>query len=419
MFLCNHFYCEPSSGETWKNVKLAGMFEQLSKLHSEMPLEDGDQWRAYTFAVIASRLRHLEFEVDPSMLKQLEGIKGFGKSVMKKVMEFFTTGGSCERIRQFTCDKTRIAIRNMMNIWGVGRVKAKMLVEDGFTDIMQIRQALKEKNLVLTRNALIGVDYYEDFNEKMCRSEVSAIRDICFECCTEKFPNCELTATGSFRRGESHCSDVDIIILDREYETSTPKGALWWLVDKLMREGHIAHHLTHWDHDTNEMEVANNPTFRDDANDSNSNPSGRNLSEGADIFIGKISGVQSYMGVFNSPRFSGKKRRIDIKFYPYEERAFAFLYFTGNTLFNRSMRQYATKVKAMKLSNRDLRPILREPFSLGQPLKASTEKDIFDILGLVYRDPSQRDGFDAVIPIERSKKDDFLIHSLEMASLEK
>ena len=72
----------------------------------------------------------------------------------------------------------------------------------------------------------------------------------------------------------------------------------------------------------------------------------------------------------------------------------------------------------MKLSNRDLRPILREPFSLGRPLKAFTEKDVFDILGLVYREPSQRDGFDAVIPIERSNRVEFLNHSLEIASSE-
>ncbi len=402
----------PSPGKAWKNKKLASMFEQLSKLHTDMPLEEEDQWKAYTFAVIASRLRHLDFEVDLSVLKQLESIKGFGKSVLQKIREFFLTGGTCERIRQFSCDETRLAIRNMMNIWGVGRVKAKMLVDDGYSNISQIRQDLKSKKLFLSRNALIGVDYYEDFNEKMCRSEVMAIRDICYKFCAEKFPNCELTAMGSFRRGESSCSDVDIIILDREYEKSTPKGALWWLVDTLMREGHIAHHLTHWDRDTKAAEDANYHSFGGDANISNL--SSRESLEDADKFVGKMSGLQSYMGVFNSPYLPGKKRRIDIKFYPYEERAFAFLYFTGNTLFNRSIRQYASKVKRMKLSNRDMRPILREPFFLGQPLKASSEKEVFDILGLVYRSPCERDGFDAVIPIERGKRAEFLNHSLDI-----
>ena len=37
-----------------------------------------------------------------------------------------------------------------------------------------------------------------------------------------------------------------------------------------------------------------------------------------------------YMGCLNSPVKPGVRRRVDIKFYPYRERAFATLYFTGN-----------------------------------------------------------------------------------------
>ena len=48
----------------------------------------------------------------------------------------------------------------------------------------------------------------------------------------------------------------------------------------------------------------------------------------------KFSG-SSYMGVFNSPVVEGRRRRVDIKLYPYRERAFASLYFTGNGFFNR------------------------------------------------------------------------------------
>ena len=50
-----------------------------------------------------------------------------------------------------------------------------------------------------------------------------------------------------------------------------------------------------------------------------------------------------YMGVFNSPVHSGKRRRIDIKIYPYRERVFAYLYFTGNGHFNRSMRLWSKR----------------------------------------------------------------------------
>ena len=378
------------------------MFDQLSKLHRDMPLDDIDNWKAYTFAVIACRLRHLDFEVscNPVVLKRLEKTHGFGKKVMQKVKEYFETG-TCERIREFNRDQTRTSIRKMMNIFGVGRVKAKELVDMGYTDISQVRRGLRNGKLCLSRNVVLGVKYYEDLNQTMSRSEVCSIRDIVHKTCIQKFPCCELSAMGSFRRGEATCGDVDIIIVDSAYQKSTPKGALSWLVDTLMREGQIAHHLTHW-----------NRTDKDDgytsAGEIDSHFSSVPNLEGAESFIGKQSGSQSYMGIFNSPIFSGKKRRIDIKFYPYEERAFAFIYFTGNTLFNRSMRQYATKAKRMQLTNRALRPILcagndklvcgKNDDCLGPPVKAATEKDVFEVLGLEYRAPTERHGFDAVIP---------------------
>ena len=37
-----------------------------------------------------------------------------------------------------------------------------------------------------------------------------------------------------------------------------------------------------------------------------------------------------YMGCLYSPSNPRVRRRVDIKFYPYRERAFAMLYFTGN-----------------------------------------------------------------------------------------
>ena len=45
---------------------------------------------------------------------------------------------------------------------------------------------------------------------------------------------------------------------------------------------------------------------------------------------------ESYMGVFVSPVVKDKRRRVDIKIYPFRLRVFASLYFTGNGWFNRS-----------------------------------------------------------------------------------
>lgn len=50
----------------------------------------------------------------------------------------------------------------------------------------------------------------------------------------------------------------------------------------------------------------------------------------------KEKGCQSYMGICHLE--DALHHRIDIKYYPREEFAFAVLYFTGSDVFNRKMR---------------------------------------------------------------------------------
>jgi DNA polymerase lambda len=264
----------------------------------------------------------------------------------------------------------------------------------GYSDIQDVRQGIAENRITLSRNALLGVQYYEDLLEKMGSDEVCAIRDIVAQACLSKYEGCECEAMGSFRRGESSFGDVDVFIVNPAYHDSTPDNALHWLRDKLMNEQHISHHLT---------DIMTGPIRESDwSNDPSSAAAKHNQQQ-------RHNGVQSYMGIFNSPIHTGKKRRVDIKFYPYKCRSFASIYFTGNTLFNRSMRMYATKVKRLHLSDRGLKPIVRPgqetltcgnngDYTVKTSLEATTEEEVFDHLGLVYQPPTERDGFDAVIP---------------------
>ena len=50
--------------------------------------------------------------------------------------------------------------------------------------------------------------------------------------------------------------------------------------------------------------------------------------------------------------------RIDIKYYPLDQYAYATLYFTGSDMFNRSMRLYARKL-GYSLSDRGMCPVDR------------------------------------------------------------
>lgn len=104
-----------------------------------------------------------------------------------------------------------------------------------------------------------------------------------------------------------------------------------------------------------------------------------------------------YMGIFKSPTIHGKLRRVDIKWYPYRERVFASLYFTGNGYFNRSMRLWARK-EGMQLNDHGLFARSDLECKVGiMHNPPSTEREVFDTLGLVWKEPHDRDGFHAVV----------------------
>ena len=66
----------------------------------------------------------------------------------------------------------------------------------------------------------------------------------------------------------------------------------------------------------------------------------------------KPPGGQTYMGICWKDNLH---RRVDIKWYPYDQLPFAQLYFTGSAYFNRSMRLYA-KTIGFSLSDHGLQP---------------------------------------------------------------
>lgn len=364
-----------------KNQKLSNLFGTISKLYQECPLSSDDSWRSYSYNIVSKRLQYLDFEVTGvDCLKKLAGIKGFGPKILKQCKEFLTSG-KCNIIREFEHDERRVAVRNMINIWGVGPAKAWELVDMGYKDIVAIRHGLAKNDIDLSAGARVGVQFYEDFQEKMTRHEVRMISKIVEEAVKKYFPTAEVMTMGSYRRGKLLCGDVDILITHREYTRTVPCGALDELVERLKSKGHISHHLTHVE-----------TKYFDDM------PS-RDEDFHTSIFP-PFLGSQSYMGVFNSPYLQGKHRRIDIKFYPYEQKPFAMIYFTGDGYFNRSLRLFAKRHKGCRLNDHGLFP---DHFGGRKSLKVKDEKEVFDKLGLVFKEPKDRDGFDAVVMKETNE----------------
>jgi len=177
-----------------------------------------------------------------------------------------------------------------------------------------------------------------------------------------------IEACGSYRRGMETCGDVDVLFtMEDACNTKTP------LI--LRSEGEILAQI-----------VSELGSYLTDH------------LKGASADEKKQQRASTYFGVFQL-RPEMLHRRIDLKVYPRSEWPFALLSFTGSGHFNRSMRLYARRA-GFSLSDRDIRPA-RHARGIGSGAKIWTgkpvetyqflhERDIFDFLGLTYREPHER-----------------------------
>ena len=376
-----------------KNVELAAQFKELSELHRSMALAKDDQWKAYSLGVCASRLLRLDFEVndDPDTIRKLESIKGFGKGTIDKIKQYLEEG-KLRRIEEFKTDSERLAIQQFTNIWGVGMSRAKELLHAGYKSIEDILGGLKRGEIQLSRNQLVGVECYDDIhdNNRMERSEVEEIAHIVEQTAAALFPGIEVTIMGSYRRGKETCGDVDLHLTHPQYATKIPLDSLGRIVNALWDQKFIAFHLA----------VLNGMSSGLEIDDFAANS--RRVPYSAWMQTKRIASDQSrkmehdfWMGCVKSPVIQGTRRRVDIKFYPYRERVFASIYFTGNGFFNRSMRLWATYKHDMKLSDHGL---FDRATGMKRIMEASTEREVFDFLQVKWKEPNERDGFDAMEP---------------------
>ena len=228
------------------------------------------------------------------------------------------------------------------------------MYDKGFCTVDQLRKGAKSGKVKLTHGMEIGLKYYDDLNEKIPRAEVTEIKN--YVKCVANKVNEGMVAecVGSYRRGKEKSGDIDIFLYNKSiHDESKLIQIMKSLVELLKKTKFLKDDLT--------------KRF-----------------------------TTSYMGVCQYG--AGKHRHIDIKIWTPCELPFALLYFTGSAHFNRSMRHYANRI-GWSLSDKSLEAVVRtgrgkNKIRTRQFVKCQTEKDVFDALGLEYREPNERNCYD-------------------------
>ena len=246
----NNNNTKPKRKKFPRNLDVASKFSALSKLHKTMPLLEDDHWKSYQFRLVAGRIANLDFEVDTDFVtqKRLRSITGFGKSVCEKIQECLSDYGTIRRIHQFENDNNRNKMKNMMDIWGVGRVGALDLISNqGCKTIHDVRRKICNNELTLDRNQLVGVDCYEDIQYRMDRSEVESLAEIVRLAAEKLFPGIQVYIMGSYRRGKENCGDVDIHLThptDPSFARTIPNDALGRIIGEFFSYQFKSYELT-------------------------------------------------------------------------------------------------------------------------------------------------------------------------------
>ncbi|KAI0593896.1 hypothetical protein F4775DRAFT_469221 [Biscogniauxia sp. FL1348] len=301
----------------------------------------GNQWQVYAYRKAISVLKGQPKKIrTAAQARSLPGID----AIADKIEEIVSTG-NLKQLENARDNPNRQVLQLFMNIYGVGVKQAHVWLAKGFRSLDDLKTKAN-----LNKNQTIGVDYYDDLNTRIPRQEVEALGGFVQKAAAIIDPEVELIIGGSYRRGSDSSHDIDII-MTKPGTSATQDLAPFFtrLIDTLAVEGFLTAALA----SHNEK----GSTWRGCC----------------------VLPKSAYPGPRES--YQPTWRRIDLLIAPETQIGAALLYFTGNDLFNRSMRLLARK-KGMNLNQRAL-------YGAGIS-EARDEKKIFEILGVRWREPHER-----------------------------
>ncbi|KAG7087813.1 hypothetical protein E1B28_013753 [Marasmius oreades] len=331
------------------NQDVVDKLSELLELHRNSVNED-DRWRVYGYTRAIPSIRRYNKRI--KSFDEARTLRGVGEKTARKIMEIITTG-ELRRIKYENTESVQVT-RIFQGIYGVGQRTAIGWYYNGCRTIDDLREG--KGGVKLTNAQRIGFKYYDDINTRMPREEAAAIFELIKPIALSIDPNLFVEIMGSFRRGKADCGDIDILITRSTHDGRTHRGVLPKLLDAL-RDADIV---------TEDLAIPENP------ND--------------------LEAI--YRGLCHLPGKPGaKQRRIDFLTVPWKSKGAALLYYTGDDIFNRSMRLKARHM-GYSLNQRGLyKGVVRKgnvKTNTGTLVASETEEQLFRVLGVPWQEPCER-----------------------------
>ncbi|XP_047425106.1 DNA-directed DNA/RNA polymerase mu [Mugil cephalus] len=364
LFSVPSYACQRRTTLENHNTSLTDPLSLLAE-NAELTEEEG---RAVAFRRAVAVLKVLPVAVTD--VSQLRGLPCLGEHMLRVIRDVLENGASREA--QSTEGSQRFkALKTLTGIFGVGAKTADRWIREGIYDLDQLRAS----GQTLNRAQQAGLEHYDHLNEPVTRADADAIAEIVEAAVTSELPGAHITLTGGFRRGKQSGHDVDFLITHPEEGREV--GLMEKIVSWLESKGLLLYQKTTRNSYLESKDGPGRPA-------SNMDRFERCLS---------IFKLEERGGGGTEEEEEEKKKedrrwravRVDLVVSPISQFAFALLGWTGSKLFERELRRWAGHEKLMSLSSHALYDNSKSKY-----LRASSEEEIFALLGLDYIPPSER-----------------------------
>ena len=305
------------------------------------------QFRLTQFKKALNSIKSYEGEINSG--EEARKLNGVGKGIADRIEEIIRTGTLKELSQTIEIDAKTSLINELTSVTGIGESNAKKFIEQGVTSLADLRRKVEQKTIKITHHMQVGLKYFDEFQQRIPYQEMSDLETTLKEIISGLYPDIMVVVCGSYRRKRPSSGDIDVLI-------------------------------THPDIKTDDDLINSNVKYL-------KNIVGGLKSKKFLIDDLTTQGDTKYMGVCVHPNVS-IGRRIDIRFVTFESFYPALLYFTGSMMFNKLSRTVALE-KGYTLNEYGIYKFVRG--SKEERIVVSSEKEIFDILGLVYLEPDQRE----------------------------
>ena len=194
-----------------KNIKkiVLKIFKEILLFHESLG-EEGNTQTKYRIDSYRKAIKSIETFKNPIYSSNdVKDLPYIGKSFSEKI-DMISEKGTLNIYENIKKNNRLKSIKLFEQIWGIGTELSKKIIKKNIYTIDQLKNALKNKEIYLTKQQLIGLKYYKDLNKKIPHDEITIytthIKKII------KNQNITLYNAGSYRANKKFSGDIDLII---------------------------------------------------------------------------------------------------------------------------------------------------------------------------------------------------------------